>query len=223
MKTAVVLLSGGIDSTTLLHHAKHTLNFDSIHALSFDYGQKHSCELEMARWQANHASVTEHKCIDLQSLKQIIGPGSALTDDSVDVPNLSDLSDDDHDQPPTYVPNRNMILLALSAAYAEARNISDVFYGAQAQDEYGYWDCTTDYVSRLNHTLALNRRVPINVHAPFIAMKKSDILKIGIALNIDYSHTWSCYRGQRPPCGSCPTCSERSNAFADISLADPLL
>jgi len=136
----------------------------------------------------------------------LIAGGSALTDAAIRVPDLENLSGKQRRQPPTYVPNRNMLFLSLAAAYAEARGIRDVFYGAQAQDEYGYWDCTVDFVNRINHILRLNRGKAVTVHAPFALMKKADVLKIGLELGVDYRHTWSCYRGGKKPCGTCPTC-----------------
>lgn len=222
MKSAVVLLSGGMDSTTLLHFVKGRKKVRSLFALSFAYGQKHSKELNMARWQAHAAGVKEHKVVDISFFGQLVC-GSALTDVSVKIPDLKDLSGRNRRQPPTYVPNRNMMFLSLAAAYAEARGITDIFYGAQAQDEYGYWDCTVDFVKRINHILRLNRGRPVRVHAPFAGMKKAKVLRIGLALGVDYSHSWSCYRGGATPCVTCPTCVERAAAFRDVGVADPAL
>ena len=147
----------------------------------------------------------------------------ALTDGAIDVPDLEAVADSDRRQPPTYVPNRNMVLLALGAALAEARGACDLFYGAQAQDEYGYWDCTQEFQERLNAVLALNRGRPVRIHAPFVTMKKAEIVRVGIALGVDFSLTWSCYRGGERPCGSCPTCVERTNAFEEAGIGDPLI
>jgi 7-cyano-7-deazaguanine synthase len=224
MKAAVILLSGGMDSSTLLHYVKQKLKLKvrAIHALSFRYGQKHSRELQMARWQARRAGVGEHRVVDISFFGDLIAGGSALTDKSICVPDLNDLSGKQRRQPPTYVPNRNMLFLSLAAAYAEARGICDVFYGAQAQDEYGYWDCTVDFVKRMNHILRLNRGRAITVHAPFARRKKSDVLRIGLALGVDYGHTWTCYRAGRKPCGRCPTCVERRKAFDEVGVEDGL-
>ena len=115
-----------------------------------------------------------------------------------------------------------MILLALSAAFAEAQGIADVYYGAHAQDRYGYWDCTPAFVARLNRALALNRRKPVRLHAPFSRMLKADIVRLGVRLGVDYGRTWSCYRGGRRPCGTCPTCVERAAAFRGARAVDPL-
>lgn len=222
MNNAVVLLSGGMDSATLLYYVKRRLKVRTLHALSFAYGQKHSRELEMARWQARRAGVREHRVIDISFFGGLVTGGSALTDKAIRVPDLTNLSGRQRRQPPTYVPNRNMVFLSLAAAYAEARGIRDVFYGAQAQDEYGYWDCTADFVERINHVLKLNRRKAIAVHAPFARMKKAVVLRNGLALGVDYSHTWSCYRGGKKPCGTCPTCVERAEAFRVVGVEDRL-
>jgi 7-cyano-7-deazaguanine synthase len=219
---AVVLLSGGLDSTTLLHHVVRTLGRGPVHALSYDYGQRHVRELECARWQAHAAGVAEHRVIDLAFLGELLKGGSALIAGGAAVPNLADLDDAQLVQPPTYVPNRNMMLLSMAAAYAEAQGIRDVFYGAQAQDEYGYWDCTAAFLERINATLALNRGEAVIIHAPFVQMKKAEIVRIGMALGIDYGHTWTCYRGGETACGTCPTCVERRNAFRDAGVEDPV-
>ena len=223
VKRGVVLLSGGLDSSTLLHYVCRRLGSASVYAVSFLYGQKHSRELTMARWQARAAGVAEHRIIDLSFLKDVIRGASALTDEAIPIPALSAIPRSRRSQPPTYVPNRNMILLAVAAAYAEARGVTDVFYGAQAQDEYGYWDCTPGFLSRMNRTLSLNRSKPVRVHAPFIRMRKSEELQVGLDLGVDYAHTWTCYRGGRQPCGTCPTCVERATAFREVGMRDPLL
>ncbi len=222
MEKAVILLSGGLDSSTLLYYVRDRLHVPAIHALSFNYGQKHSKELDMARWQAERAGVAEHRLIDISFVKDMLPGASALLDESIAIPKLNDLADADRAQPPTYVPNRNMILLSLAAAYAEGHGIGDVFYAAQAQDEYGYWDCTGTFVQALNRVMSLNRRKPVLAHAPFVGMRKFAILKIGLELGVDYAHTWSCYRGGALPCGECPTCVERAAAFERLNMPDPL-
>jgi 7-cyano-7-deazaguanine synthase len=211
-----------MDSSTLLHHAARDLGHKPLYALSFDYGQRHVRELDAAAWQARAVEVADHRVIDLSYLGPLIAPGTALVNDGQAVPDLDALRDTDLEQPSTYVPNRNMMLLSQAAAYAEAMGARDVFYGAQAQDEYGYWDCTAEFIERLNAVFALNRREPVRVHAPFVAMRKSESLRIGIALGVDYAHTWTCYRGGDVACGTCPTCVERLNAFKEVGESDPL-
>lgn len=218
---AVVLLSGGMDSTVLLHHVAETCRGATLHALSFNYGQRHSRELQCAAFQARSVSAA-HRVMDITFMGSLIQAGSALIEGGQEVPDLDTLTADELTQPPTYVPNRNMMLLSMAAAYAEAHNVTDVYYGAQAQDEYGYWDCTPAFLERINHVLALNRKSPITVHAPFVGFSKAKTLKRGQQLGVDFRQTWSCYRGGETACGTCPTCVERLNAFAANQLQDPL-
>ncbi len=222
MNSAVVLLSGGLDSSVLLHEVRRRLGSGTLHALSFYYGQKHARELDMARIQAAAAGVASHRVVDISFFKELTAGRSALTDDAIPVPDLASLSAAQLVQPPTYVPNRNMVLLSLAAAQAEAVDAQDVFYGAQAQDRYGYWDCTPEFVDRINAVLALNRVRPVSVQAPFVAFSKADIVRLGAQLGVDFSNTWSCYRGVPPACGACPTCVERQAAFREAGLVDPL-
>ena len=219
---AVVLVSGGMDSSTLLHHVAKSLRRRPIHALSFHYGQRHGRELECAEWQALAANVERHRLIDISFLGGLLKGGTSLVEGGGDVPDLADMPEGERTQPSTYVPNRNMVLLSMAAAYAEAPGIAEVFYGAQAQDEYGYWDCTAEFVERLNRALALNRRRAVVVHAPFVAMGKAELLRLGLNLGVNYAHTWSCYRGGGKACGTCPTCVERLKAFREAGIPDPL-
>lgn len=219
---AVVLLSGGLDSSVLLHHAVRGLGHAPVHALSFDYGQRHRRELACASAQARSAGAATHRVVPLAFLGELLRPGSALIEGGAPVPELAALDGEARRQPPTYVPNRNMMLLAIAAAHAEAVGVAEVYYGAQAQDEYGYWDCTPAFLDRLNAALALNRARPVRVHAPFMALSKAETLRLGCELGVDFAETWSCYRGGDLACGVCPTCVERLNAFAARGERDPL-
>ena len=223
LERAVVLLSGGLDSTTLLHYVAKELAIDEVYALSMIYGQKHSRELKMASWQAENAGVIQHRVVDISFMRDLLQGSSALVDPDIKVDALNDIDDSELDQPSTYVPNRNMILLSVAVAWAEAIGAKTVFYGAQAQDRYGYWDCTVDFVSKINDVIALNRKNRIEVKAPFAERSKADLLRIGMNLGVDYSHTWSCYRGGDTPCGVCPTCVERSRAFDQVGAIDKWL
>jgi len=220
----VILLSGGLDSTTLLHYLKKQLGCHAIYALTFNYGQKHfDRELACARWQINHLGVREHLVVDISFFGKFIGKSSALTSRFNPVPDYDAIKPEKLSQPPTYVPNRNMILISLACAHAEALGIAKVYYAAQAQDFYGYWDCTKAFVSGMNRVLKLNHRRPVILQAPFAGFKKSNVLKVGLGLGVNYAHTWSCYRGHKKACGKCPSCVERLNAFKLNNAADLLV
>jgi 7-cyano-7-deazaguanine synthase len=216
MKGAVILLSGGVDSSTLLAHVIRDVQPGPVHALSFRYGQKHAREIDMAVWQAQRAGAATHRIVDVSVFGSLTEGSSALTDAHIRVPDLGAIPAADLRQPVTYVPNRNMMLLSMAAAYAESLGVADLFYGAQAQDEYGYWDCTAEFLARLNHVLALNRRQPVVVRAPFIAWRKADVVRLGLKLGVDFEHTWTCYRGGAAACGTCPSCVERDKAFQEV-------
>ncbi len=223
MNSALILLSGGLDSSTLLHYVNSKPDARPLYALTISYGQKHARETACAVAQARTAKVREHRQVDLSFFGELVAGASALTDLTMPVPALDSLAPNQLDQPPTYVPNRNMLFLALAAAFAEARGVADVFYGAQTQDRYGYWDCTQTFLERMNAVLSLNRRQAVRLHAPFMLMSKSEVVKIGLDLGVNYAETWSCYRGEDQPCGVCPSCVERQAAFAACHVADPAL
>ncbi|OGV63347.1 MAG: 7-cyano-7-deazaguanine synthase QueC [Lentisphaerae bacterium RIFOXYB12_FULL_65_16] len=223
MTAATVLLSGGLDSTVLLHHVVKELGSNPVHVLSFRYGQRHSRELDMARWQAGQLpQVAGHHVVDIGVYADLVGSQSSLIRGGPAVPRLENLSAAELHQPSTYVPNRNMILLSLAAAFAEARGCPVVFYGAQAQDQYGYWDCTPEFVRRINEVLALNRGCAVRVEAPFAGRRKAENVRLGGRLGVDFGHTWSCYRGEERPCRECPSCVERQRAFDETGVRDPL-
>ncbi len=219
---AVVLVSGGLDSATLMQYVKQRQGISRIDALTFLYGQKHCREIETAKFQAEKGGCERHEIIDLSCLSAVFKGGSSLVDAGIDVPDLVELSEEDRRQPSTYVPNRNMIFLSIAAAYAESRGIETVFYGAQLSDEYGYWDCTLDFINAMNRTLQLNRGKPVNVQAPFAGMRKYEVVRLGGELDVDFALTWTCYRGQEKPCGECPSCVERRLAFEKAGMRDPV-
>jgi len=220
---AVVLVSGGMDSATLLHLVHKRLGADDIHALSYHYGQRHGRELQMAEWQCKHLpAVTRWVPVDISFYGHMAAGATVLSDEGAPVPRLDEIPADQLDQPCTYVPNRNMILLSLAVGYAESVGARTVYYGAQAQDEYGYWDCTAEFVARMNQVLALNRRDGVRIEAPFAAVRKADELRLGLTMGVDYAHTWTCYRGEALACGVCPSCVERLKAFAEVGIPDPV-
>jgi 7-cyano-7-deazaguanine synthase len=215
---SVAVVSGGLDSVTLLHHLVKNLNlYPSV--LTFTYGQKHAKEVEYASIQAELLNCIEHQVFDLSILNPIFS-ASALVSKDQEIPTIEKVLNDP--QPSTYVPNRNMIFLALAAAFAESRGVADIYYGAQIHDMYGYWDTTPEFLEKLNNVYKLNRKTRIQIHAPFVSHSKADILRIGLKLNVDYARTWSCYRGNDYACGRCPTCAERLAAFEEIGIPDPL-
>ncbi len=222
MNSAVVLISGGMDSTVLLHHLVKDLGRRPIRAISFNYGQRHARELICAEYQAGLVNAADYRVIDLRFFGGLVSAGTALVEGGGEVPDMDSLHASQLAQPPTYVPNRNMMLLSIAAAYAEAQGIRDVYYGAQAHDEYGYWDCTADFLDRINRVLALNRRDPVSIHAPLIGKRKAELVAMGGRLAVDFANTWSCYRGGEVACGTCPTCVERLKAFAEAGVPDPL-
>lgn len=216
-KHAVVIYSGGADSTVILHHClkKH----DVVSALTFDYNQRHRAEIDRAVVYAKDKNIA-HIVVDL-SFYGKLASSSSLTNDTIDVPKMKDVIGDP--QNTAYCPNRNMVMLSIAAAYAESIGATDVFYGATAVDDLsGYFDCTKIFLESLNNVLALNRRNTITIHAPLIEMSKKDIIKYGIELGVDFSKTLTCYNGNDIACGTCPSCSARLKGFIDAGHIDPV-
>ncbi|MHB8834732.1 MAG: 7-cyano-7-deazaguanine synthase QueC [Candidatus Methylomirabilia bacterium] len=220
-KKAVVLLSGGLDSATTLAIAVQR-DF-SPHTLSFDYGQRHRCELAAARRVAAHLGSVEHKLvrIDLRSIG-----GSALTQD-IAVPKDRPL---DESIPVTYVPARNTIFLSVALAWAEVLGSQDIFIGVNALDYSGYPDCRPEYLQAfqaladLATQAGVEGRQALTVHAPLISMSKAEIIRQGVGLGVDYALTHSCYDPDADcgPCGRCDSCCLRRNGFREAGLVDPL-
>ena len=224
MKKAIVLLSGGLDSTTVLAAAINK-GFDII-ALSFNYGQRHNYEIQCAREIASSYNVIKHQIanIDLGAIG-----GSALTDD-IDVPKNRDTVKMDSDIPITYVPARNTIFLSYALALAEVENTFHIFIGVNALDYSGYPDCRPEYIEsfqkmgRLATKSGVEETEQLIIHTPLIDLKKSEIIKLGIELGVDYSKTHSCYDplGKDKPCGKCDACILRIKGFLDAGASDPL-
>lgn len=221
-KNAVVLLSGGLDSTTALAVAQ-SQGFN-CYALSFSYGQRHHAELTAATRIAKSSEVIEHKIfeIDLATFK-----GSALTDDDVDVPCVQTKAEE---IPVTYVPARNTVFLSIALAWAEVIEAQDIFIGVNAVDYSGYPDCRAEYIQayEVMANLATKAGVEGNkltIHTPLIELSKADIIKLGVKLGIDYSQTVSCYSADEngKACGSCDACRFRNQGFIAADIADPTL
>lgn len=217
-KSAVVIVSGGLDSTVLLHFVAKCFPFD-VYALSFNYGQRHSKELECAKYQANCVGCKEHKIVDISSIKELLS-SSALIDVSKDIPSQEySVEVARH----TYVPNRNMIMLSIAVAYAENIGAKHVFYGAHLTDaESVYLDCRFNFVKAVSEASSLATYNQVRIIAPFATFRKEDIILLGAGLGVDFSKTWSCYRGGDVPCKTCATCLERKKAFENCGLQDPL-
>lgn len=220
MKKAIVLLSGGLDSTTALYLAK-SQGFDELYALTFEYGQKHDREIKASRDVAKAVGVREHKIVKLM-LNQ--WDGCSLTDEHVEIKD-GDLNRSDI--PDTYVPARNMVFLSVAASYADAIGITDIFIGVSEVDYSGYVDCREEFIRSMEATINLGtvlgaeKKRHITIHAPFMHMTKADEVRLGVSLGVDYSLTWTCYRGGDKPCGTCDSCLLRAKAFAEAGIDDP--
>jgi len=220
MNRAVVLLSGGLDSATVLAIAR--AEGFACHALSVDYGQRHAIELDAASRVAKALNAAEHRVmrLDLSALG-----GSALTDRSIAVPIGGVKSGE---IPVTYVPARNTIFLALALAYAEVLGAHDVFFGANAVDYSGYPDCRPEFVQAFERLANLATKAGVEgrsmrLHTPIILLTKAEIIRRGRALGVDYTLTISCYQADAEgrACGLCDACRLRREGFAGAGLADP--
>jgi len=221
---AVVLLSGGLDSTTVLAIAK-SQGFD-CYALSFRYGQRHIHELKAAETVAAAQGVARHVVaqIDLREFG-----GSALTAD-IEVPKGRSTTDMSHGIPITYVPARNTVFLSFALAWAETLGSSDIFVGVNALDYSGYPDCRPEYIAAYETMANLATKAGVEgtqklkIHSPLISLTKAQIVQEGLRLGVDYSFTSSCYDPQEngKPCGACDSCLLRAKGFAEAGVKDPL-
>ena len=220
--TALVVLSGGLDSTVCMAVARKD-GAKRLLAVTFDYGQRHRIELvRAAAVAASYGAEHLFVAIDMRGWG-----GSALTDASIDVPAASD-GGGGGPIPVTYVPARNLIFLSLAAGIAEARGADAVYLGVNALDYSGYPDCRPEFVDafRAAAALALKRGVegdPLDVRTPLVDATKADIVRLGVDLDAPLHLTWSCYRGGPDPCGDCDSCALRAKGFADAGIPDPAL
>jgi 7-cyano-7-deazaguanine synthase len=222
-KKAVVLLSGGLDSTTVLAIAKS--EGYKIYALSFSYGQRHNIELRQAEKIAQNFSVAEHAIIDID-LRRI--GGSALTS-NISVPKGRSLHELEQDIPITYVPARNTVFLSLALGWAEVLNAANIFIGVNALDYSGYPDCRPEYIAafetlaNLATSAGVEKRLKFSIHTPLINLTKSQIIQKGLSLGVDYSLTHSCYDPSGElACGNCDSCKLRLKGFQEAGLNDPI-
>lgn len=210
----VVICSGGMDSVTLLHKANK--EHEVLGVLSFDYGQRHKKELIAAAENAALLGL-EHHIVDLQNIKPFL-KGSALTDE-IDVP---EGHYEENNMKLTVVPNRNMIMLSIATAYAISKGAERVAYGAHSGDHTIYPDCRPEFIFAMNEVMKVCDFKPIHLYVPFMEMNKVSILKEGLELGVDYSKTWTCYKGGDKACGVCGSCQERLEAFKENNIEDPL-
>ncbi len=227
MSKAVILLSGGLDSTTVLYQARQD-GYD-CHALSFDYQQRHQKELAAARKVAQMAQVKEHRVVEFDLR---CWGGSALTDSSIELPVDRDLRQMAEEIPVTYVPARNTIFLSFALAYAEAIQAQRVYIGVNALDYSGYPDCRPAYIAAMQQVFNLGTKQGldgqglngdgIQIAAPLVELRKTEIIQLGNSLGVSWADTWSCYDGGELACGVCDSCQLRLAAFAELGLVDPL-
>lgn len=217
-KRAVILVSGGLDSSTVLAMAKQQ-GYD-CYTLSFDYGQRHRAELVAAERVSIALGEIEHKVVKLNL--DSIG-GSALTDTSIDVP-----EEETEGIPVTYVPARNTVFLSIALGWAEVLGAKDIFIGVNAVDYSGYPDCRPEYIAAFETMANLATRAGVEgdklaIHTPLMDWGKGDIIKVGMDLGVDYSLTVSCYQAtaQGLACGKCDSCRLRSQGFVDAGVTDP--
>ena len=218
MSKCVIPVSGGIDSTVILHWAASEGH--EVHAVSFNYGQRHfDKEMECAISNCYFKSKS-HKQLDLKFFKDIVTT-SSLVNLEIDVAKTKDVLGDP--QTVNYVPNRNMMMLSICTAYAESIGASTVYHGAALVDsQAGFWDGSVEFLQAINAVNALNRRDRIEVVAPLILKSKKDIIQLGVDVGVDFADTWTCYEGKDKACGECTACSSRIQGFIDAGYIDPI-
>lgn len=214
-RRAVVIYSGGMDSFTVLHKALAE-GYD-VHALSFNYGQRHSRELESARTVCERLGIS-HKIVDIRAIHGLID-NSSLTNPDQDLPTGEY---DTTNMTSTVVPNRNMILLSMAIGYAVNIEAEHCFYGAHGADHAIYPDCRPAFVEGMRNVAQIANYTPVDIHVPYLHADKSDILRDGLAMGLDYADTWTCYLGEEKACGECGSCRERLRAFAENGCTDPV-
>lgn len=219
---AVVLLSGGLDSATVLYQAQ--ADGWECCCISFDYQQRHRRELESAKAIAHAAAVEEHQIL---TFDLGLWGGSALTDRRIDLPSDRSLTEMAQTIPITYVPARNTIFLSFALSYAEFLGATRVYLGVNALDYSGYPDCRPDYIQAMQEVFRLGTKQgregqAISIVTPLIDLRKTEIIQLGNQLGVPWEKTWSCYAGNDIACGVCDACQLRLAAFAELGLEDPL-
>ncbi len=219
---AVILLSGGLDSSTVLYQAK--ADGCECYAISFDYQQRHRRELESAAKISRSAGVVQHQVVKFDLT---LWGGSALTDNKMELPGDRSLEQMSEKIPITYVPARNTIFLSFALAYAETIGAERVYIGVNALDYSGYPDCRPDYIEAMQSVFRLGTKQgregeAIAIVAPLLELKKTEIVELGNSLGVSWEDTWSCYAGGEKACGVCDSCRLRVAAFSELGLTDPL-
>lgn len=223
MKKAVVLLSGGLDSTTCAYVARS--QGYAVYAISFDYGQRLKRELDSARQVAAAVGAAEHVVMAFDMTRW---GGSALTDSAIEVPTGRSVAEMESTIPVTYVPARNTLFLSFGLSYAEAVGAEAIFIGVNAYDYSGYPDCRPEFISAFQEVARLGTKAgvegqPIRIEAPLLHLDKAGIVRLGQSVGADYGLTWTCYQGGESPCGTCDSCLLRAKGFAEVGVSDPLL
>lgn len=217
--TALVVLSGGQDSTTCLYWAIDRFGLDAVETITFDYGQRHRVELECAQRVAGFVGV-DNVILPIDTFAAL--GGDALTDPGIDV---EQGIDETSGLPNTFVPGRNLVFLTFAAAYAWQRGIGHLVTGVAQTDYSGYPDCREGTITALQHTLRVGMESDITIHTPLMHLSKKETVELARDLGglPAMAHTHTCYKGQRPPCGECPACALRARGFAEAGVEDPLL
>jgi len=217
-KKAVIIASGGIDSSTLLY--KMVSEGSQVYALTFIYGQRHLKEIDSAIRISEGLEIL-HKVVDISAMKELL-LGSALTDSNVEVPEVPETVDHYETLKATIVPNRNAIFLSIAIGYAVSIGANHVFFGAHFSDRGVYPDCRKEFVDAFQNSERLATDNPdLVIDAPFVEMDKSEIVKLGAELGVPFVDTWTCYKGGEVHCGVCSSCRERKRAFVESNIVDP--
>lgn len=226
MDKAVIILSGGLDSTTCMGIAQD--KGYALYPLTFQYGQKHSREVEQAKKIADYYGVKEHRLVNLDFLEQI--GGSSLTSSTLEIPTREEqeVTEQDRDEiPNTYVPARNLIFLSLATAYAEVIGAKVIYIGISAVDFSGYPDCRPEFLESMNHTVREATKAgikgeSIRIEAPLMHLSKAETIRLGMKLGVPYHLTTSCYQGEQEACGVCDSCLLRLKGFQEAGFTDPI-
>lgn len=217
MKQKVVAIwSGGLDSTTMVYELLEKYGRENVFTLSFNYGQKHSKELDCVK-KLSSLNKIHNKTVDISTISDLINNSSLTSKQSI-----PEGMYDDANMKSTVVPNRNMIMISIAAGYGANIGADCVYYAAHAGDHAIYPDCRPEFVNAVNLAVAMGNYVSPLIKSPYIAKTKMQIVKHGLHLHVPYQYTWSCYKGGKTPCGKCGTCVERTEAFYMNAAADPL-